>query len=823
VAASPPDFGSIIRRCRLSIGLSQEELAERSSVSARAISDMERGLRKSPRPETLRLLADALALDADERALFFTSAQAMPGDSAQSRQGDVSGRSGTSTALPFTIRPLPLPLDTLIGREDNIEAIVSLLESEPVRLVTLTGPGGVGKTRLGLAVGARIAPDFVEGAAFVDLAPLSTADQVAPAILASLGLSSDPRTAPRDALRGALQSRHLLLVLDNFEHLLDEGPLLSDLLVDSSALKILVTSRVRLRLRGEHVYSVEPLPVPPVIEEPDGRLASDLLLNPSVQLFHDRARQADYDFVLDHQNADDIAKVCRHLDGLPLAMELVAARVRGFPPAALLTRLNRRLPLLTGGGRDLPARHQTMRDAIAWSYDLLTIEEQGLFRRLAVFTGGFTLEAAQAVAGEGEAARDVLDIVMSLLDTSLLRPAEGIDGEPRFGMLETIREYALELLVASGEAPTVRASHATHFLALVEHTRPLLEGPERLARLDRLEEEYPNLRGALEWATEAPDAEMALRLTGGLWTFWMARMPSGEGQRWVEAALALGGQAAARLDALYGSFVLAYIQGDHQTAIARAEELLGTATLAADATGIARAHIALGIAAKLRADRNEQRRHFGEALARFRALDDPSWLALALNNCGEVALSDGDRKWARALQEEALAVYRAIGMEWGIALALFDLGDVAFAEGDYARAATLLAESLARSWAQRDRWRAAVTLTVLACLAAEAIMPEPAARLLGAAEHLGELAGAAVLPGLRVDYDGAVGRTRDALGQSAFRAAWSDGRSLLADRAVAEAVAIGEEIGRNSVKGSPAAEQAAGHGLLAAGEAGIEA
>jgi predicted ATPase len=619
---------------------------------------MERGLRKSPRPETLRLLADALALDADERALFFTSAQAMPGDSAQSRQGDVSGRSGTSTALPFTIRPLPLPLDTLIGREDNIEAIVSLLESEPVRLVTLTGPGGVGKTRLGLAVGARIAPDFVEGAAFVDLAPLSTADQVAPAILASLGLSSDPRTAPRDALRGALQSRHLLLVLDNFEHLLDEGPLLSDLLVDSSALKILVTSRVRLRLRGEHVYSVEPLPVPPVIEEPDGRLASDLLLNPSVQLFHDRARQADYDFVLDHQNADDIAKVCRHLDGLPLAMELVAARVRGFPPAALLTRLNRRLPLLTGGGRDLPARHQTMRDAIAWSYDLLTTAEQGLFRRLADFTGGFTLEAAQADAGEGEAERDVLDIVMSLLDTSLLRPAEGIDGEPRFGMLETIREYALELLVASGEAPTVRASHATHFLALVEHTRPLLEGPERLARLDRLEEEYPNLRGALEW---------------------------------------------------------------------------------------------------------------------------------------------------------------------GIALALFDLGDVAFAEGDYARAATLLAESLARSWAQRDRWRAAVTLTVLACLAAEAIMPEPAARLLGAAEHLGELAGAAVLPGLRVDYDGAVGRTRDALGQSAFRAAWSDGRSLLADRAVAEAVAIGEEIGRNSVKGSPAAEQAVGHGLLAAGEAGIEA
>jgi predicted ATPase len=683
---------------------------------------------------------------------------------------------------------LPTPLTEILGRDAEVADVASLLVTH--RLVTLSGPGGVGKTRLAIAAARRAAASFPDGGVFVDLAPIRDPALVVPAIAKSLGVR-ELLGAPTEVLSAAIGQRPLLLLLDNFEQVLEAAPEIANLLIACSQTVVLVTSRAPLAVRGERVVPVEPLVISPSTATPGELAESD-----PVRLFAERAAEGRPDFELTSDNVLDIAAICARLEGLPLAIELAAARIKLLDPKALLAKLESRLPLLTNGPRDLPARQQTLRGAIAWSYDLLADEEQTLFERLGVFVGGWDLAAAEAVTGIPDTR--VLEGLASLVDKSVVQRLTDEDGKQRFGMLETVREYALEQLVARGEASTVRSAHAAYFLALVERSRPLLEGPERLAWLGRLGQEYPSLRAALEWTTEVHDAESALRLAGGLWVFWMARMPSSEGRHWIETALALGGDAAVRLDALYGAFVFPYIQGDHLTAKARAEELLQTAMLASNDTGIARAHIALGLVAKQEGARDEQHRHLAEALARFRQLDDPSWLALALANCGEMALSDGDLERSNALEEEALSIYRSIGLEWGIALVLCDLGDVAFAQGNHTRAGKLLAESLALSWAQRDRWRAAVTMTVLACLVTEAGNARAAARLLGAAEQFRDIAGAAVLPGLRADYAAALTRTRDVLGDEALQVAWAAGRSLSADLAVAEAIASGEEIGRNT-------------------------
>src|SRR5215203_2947225 len=442
-------FGAVLRQFRTAAALSQAELAERAGLSERGISDLERSVRRAPHLTTIRLLADALKLTPpDQQTLLAAARQA-------------SGSEMPAGALAW-FAPLPALLTSLVGRERELAALATLVVRPDGRLITLTGPGGSGKTRLALEAGRTLLRDFGDGVVFVDLTPLTDAALVLPTIASTLGVREQMGYRLVETLINVLASKHLLLLLDNCEQVLDAAPEIAELLVASPDLSIIATSREPLRMRGERVVPVLPLPVPAA----DGPLVvEELACVPSVALFVERATASYPAFALTADTASAVAAICRRLDGLPLAIELAAARINVLPPASLLARLERRLPLLAGGGRDLPARQRTMRDAIAWSYDLLSSAEQALFRHLAVFAGGFTLVAVEAVAAP-DRNLPVLDGVVALVEQSLVRQMPGIDDEPRYQMLETVREFGLEQLDASGELDEARAQHAEHYLRL---------------------------------------------------------------------------------------------------------------------------------------------------------------------------------------------------------------------------------------------------------------------------------------------------------------------------------------------------------------------
>ncbi|MCD6033920.1 MAG: hypothetical protein K0S78_6106, partial [Thermomicrobiales bacterium] len=586
------------------------------------------------------------------------------------------------------------------------------------RLLTLTGPGGAGKTRLALQVAADLVEAYADGVWFVPLAPVATATLVAATIAGALGIREPAADSIEAALRAYLRPRRLLLVLDNFEHVVDASPLVADLLSHCPDIQVLVTSRAPLHISGEYELPIPPLELPPA--DIPLRL-DDALASEAVRLFVDRARAVQSNFELTEDNAETVVAICRRLDGLPLAIELAASRVRLLPPKAILARLDSRLTLLIGGGRDRPERQQTLRGAIAWSHDLLDRSEQTLFRRLAVFAGGWTLDAAEAIVGFGpDPPLPVFDGLDALHNTSLIRIQESIGrdaaADPRFVMLQTIHEFATEQLVASEELAQLQENHAAWFLDLAVNAEPHLPGPSAVSWLDRLESDHDNLRAALEWLRARGDGERAVTLAAALWRFWWLRGHVAEGREQLEAALTVDGStaSAARATALDGAGVLAETQGDYDRAEALSREALVLSRESGDKSGTARALGNLGVVAIDRGDDDQATTFLEESLMLARNTGDRLLIATALNDLGSVSYKRGDLDRAELLYQESLTLRRQAGSGSEIARSLNNLGAVAFDRGDFDRACQLFEESVSLYRDAGDRWGAAGALIGLA-------------------------------------------------------------------------------------------------------------
>jgi predicted ATPase/DNA-binding CsgD family transcriptional regulator/DNA-binding XRE family transcriptional regulator len=783
-----PSFGELLRRYRSAAALSQETLAEQSGLSLHGISDLERGARDKPYASTVERLANSLRLEAAQRAALFAAA----------------GRLGRAAAIetPRTQAVvLPEPLSSFVGRERELAVVRRMLTKDPVneRLVTLTGPPGTGKTRLALRTAADFIGDIADGIWFVSLAPIRDPGLVPSALARVLRVREATGHALLDRLTSFLQVKAALLVLDNFEQILAAAPLISHLLESCARLRVLVTSRAALRLYGEQEFAVPPLSLP------DPRRVTpieNLSQYESVRLFCDRASAVDASFVLTAATAPAIASICHRLDGLPLAIELAAARSKLFAPQALLARLDNRLGFLIDGPQDRPARQRTLRSSFDWSFELLEPTEQRLFSWLAVFVGGFTIEAVSSVVqGLGEPGfldTNVVDCIASLVDKSLLHTVERQSysrqhpaNSTRLIMLESVRDYAWEHLIANAQAPALREQHARFFCRLVEHAESETHGPAQAAWFDLLEDEIDNLRAALRWSLDS-DADLGLRIGGALWLLWTGRGYIAEGRRWLSALLTHPGAAqptGARAKALFTAGMLAWYQADHTAARALHEEGLAIQNRLRDRQGIAFALFGLGQVALGQGDYPLARSLHGEALARRRELGDPWQIAFSLIQLGLVVHEQGDYRAARALYEEGLTLRRQIGDLRGAEFALSGLAKVAQDQGEYGLARSLYRESLTAAAELEDRWGVAHAIAGFGELAVAQGQPERGIVLGGAASARLDAIGAALFPAWQARFDRGLAQAQQALASGARDAAWALGRSMSQDHAIRYALA----------------------------------
>jgi predicted ATPase/DNA-binding CsgD family transcriptional regulator len=680
---------------------------------------------------------------------------------------------------------LPPHLTTFIGREQEIAEVRQLLRAN--RLLTLTGMGGTGKTRLALQVASQSARDFADGVYFVDLAPLSQHELVPKAIAAAVGVMENSNEPVIETLKRALVGQEILLLIDNFEHVLDGAAVVSGLLAAAPRLKVLVTSREALHLSGEQEYPVPPLSLP------DANILStqELTQSEAVSLFVQRAQLALPSFAIRADNALTIAQICARLDGLPLAIELAAGRCKLLSPQAMLERLNRRLTTLTGGSRDAPQRQKTLRDTIEWSYNLLTESERILFARLAVFQGGRSLEAIEAVCGEGLTIT-VFDDLASLVEKNLILQKETPMGEPRFVMLETLHEYAWEQLEKSGEAETMRRRHAEYFVELAERVEPELRLAQQSYWFQILEIERDNLHAVLEWSMGGGEVTFGVRLAGALCLFWFARGYHVEGRQWIQ-------QLLGRLDnvplvyhikLLYGASHMTY---PHELELAThlSARALRIARDLGDRIGAAWSLIFMSY--NMMKEKAEALATAEEGLSLFRELNHKPGVAQALNIIGEIALFNGDDDRARRAYEECLTVSQETGETRRIRRMFSSLAFLAEHQGDYARAKVLAKQGLQLALEMNNHYDVAFSLAVLAGAIGVTGQPERAAHLLGAWEAVLEKLGAFLLSADKPEYDRNIAAVRAQLDEATFESAWAEGRQMTLEQAVAEA--LGETSG----------------------------
>jgi predicted ATPase/serine/threonine protein kinase len=729
-------------------------------------------------------------------------------------------------------RPANLPVSRtgFVGREKEAAAAKELLLRQDVRLVTVTGPGGIGKTRLAIEVASGLIEWFPGGIHFVPLAPLSDPGLIASVIVQTLGIREAGGQSPLEILKKNLQDSlraPMLFLLDNFEHLIQAAPTVAELLAMGPNLKILVTSRAALHVYGEHEFPVPPLALPDSRSMPSVEV---LARCPAVVLFVQRAVAAKPDFELNRENAAAVTEICARLDGLPLAIELAASRVKVLSPSSMLTRLASRLQLLTGGARDLPQRQRTLRAAMDWSYDLLNAAEQKLLRRLSVFVGGCNLEGVEAVCDtKSDLDIELLDGMASMVDKSLMQQVEQVSGESRFVMLETIREYALEKLEASGEEALTKRAHAAYCLVLAEEEATEQSVAEGAEGLERFAFEHDNFRASLEWLIGTGDAEWGLRLGTALFRYWEAGEYLAEGRDWLGKLLKLAGSAAptkARARALFAAGVLAGEQGDYASADALGRESLSIARQSHDNQGVAVSLNALAVVArdrgyidaarelfeeslaqwrdvgdlkavarslsnlgnvvKLQGDNARARSLYAECLSIFQGLGDKTGVAWSMNHQGDVAREQGDSTAAWKLYEQALAIFRELGDRWGIAGTLADLGNLAMEQHDFPKSHSLYRESL-RIFQELEHKRGiARLLECFACSAAAQVQAERSLRLAGAAAALRQNIGAPLTPAEQAKLEASLASTRQILTNTAGTTAWLEGWALPAEKAIEE-------------------------------------